>query len=176
MIFVRGRWGWSGSGDRADPARFRKGGVGSRSAWLWSGQFTSVFLIGRSGCDRSDQGQLGSVFPRLKVSTICPSTSSYDWGFHFSSWAFVFSLCKAFNTMSAWKKRFPDSDGCARSGNVLQQQKLESGVTMCSGGVKAWQAHLGKIPYLGMQMLGVDISECLCPAQLWARENQQPRK
>ena len=27
--------------DRADPARFRKGGVGSRSAWSWSGQFRS---------------------------------------------------------------------------------------------------------------------------------------
>ena len=52
--------------------------------------------------------------------------------------------------MIAWKKRFPDSDdGCARSGDVLQQQTLESGVTMCSGGVKAWQAHLGKLPCLG---------------------------
>ena len=50
-------------GDGADPARFRKGGVGSRSAWSWSGQFRSGpegFLIGRSGCDQSDQGQLSS--------------------------------------------------------------------------------------------------------------------
>ena len=36
-----GRRGWSGRSDRADPARFRKCGVGSRSAWLWSGQFRS---------------------------------------------------------------------------------------------------------------------------------------
>ena len=33
--------GWSGRSDRADPARFRKGGVGSRSAWSWSDQFRS---------------------------------------------------------------------------------------------------------------------------------------
>ena len=36
-----GRRGWSGRSDRADPARFRKCGVGSRSTWLWSGQFRS---------------------------------------------------------------------------------------------------------------------------------------
>ena len=41
MKNIWGRRGWSGRSDRADPARFRKGGVGSRSAWSWSGQFRS---------------------------------------------------------------------------------------------------------------------------------------